>query len=797
VYIKSAHFNTYIESCGSDSTVITATVVDSDRNPIQGVTVRFRTNKGSFSSGSIVHEYTPGSATNAQGQVTATLYGVASEWGWDVVVEATDDSAPVAGDDPDDDTYNYDWQQLHDNYGQPINININQPSANIELAANPTTISRCGGEMSTITATVTVCGSGKSGVEVTFSTDRGVFDETGTTSATATTNGSGVATVHLKASTDGEGTAHVSANATVYGINLYTYTPVEVVISHDMLTLTANPFSVPPSQSTSTITAKLTTPSGVGISGKQVTFTTTAGTLNPTSGTTNANGEVSTTLSGVSQGGFAVVEATTTNRCNETIKQRCQVDFLQTAADDWPMFMRDNRHQGYARTNDGTSLTDFGNLVWTQPIDTAITDRNWTTGNHPNPAGGSTYIFEHPYIDSSPVHASDSSVIVGAWVGTYESYLNGSKGYLAAFNPTTGALQWDYPSGARNNDNLRLPGGISSTPAIATVSGQKRVYFGCMDGKVYCLNASTGALIWSFQTKKRDNSTAAKLIQSPIVYNGVVYIGNESARVYALNATDGTSAWTSPYDAPDLESGKEDITGVSSIAVANIGGSDLLYFGCDNGYLYCVNASTKAQVWSYRPDIYGCVESSPTIYAGNVYFGITYFRGVNLYAVNASTGEQVWATRLTPPGDPNQGEEVRATCAVMDNGVFVGEDTGHLFYRVNAQTGQIEPYQYPPNPFDAGSNNYFVGSAALSPAGYGIVGNDNGMLYALDKDDVTLLADYNTASVNYRTNGYVCSSPAISYAAQSGYKWIYVVSRSDNGREDGRGTLYAFRQNKN
>lgn len=102
-----------------------------------------------------------------------------------------------------------------------------------------------------------------------------------------------------------------------------------------------------------------------------------------------------------------------------------------------------------------------------------------------------------------------------------------------------------------------------------------------------------------------------------------------------------------------------------------------------------------------------------------------------------------------------------------------------------------------------GYYNYFVGSAALTPAGYGVVGNDNGMLYGFDKDDVTELAyvdtTYDPTSYQYSTsaNNFVCSSPAISYAAQSGYKWIYAVSRSDYGRGDGRGTLFAFRQSKN
>ena len=75
--------NTTIDAC-SGSTLITATVVDADRNPLEDITVRFRTNKGSFSDSSVVHNYTPANATNAQGQVSATLYGVPCEWGYDV-----------------------------------------------------------------------------------------------------------------------------------------------------------------------------------------------------------------------------------------------------------------------------------------------------------------------------------------------------------------------------------------------------------------------------------------------------------------------------------------------------------------------------------------------------------------------------------------------------------------------------------------------------------------------------------------------------------------------------------------
>ena len=90
-------------------------MVDADHNPIQGLTIRFQTDKGSFSSSSTVHNYTPTATTNSQGQVTATFYGVPSESG-DATVKATDDSAPLTGDNPNDDPYDYDWVKLHDQY---------------------------------------------------------------------------------------------------------------------------------------------------------------------------------------------------------------------------------------------------------------------------------------------------------------------------------------------------------------------------------------------------------------------------------------------------------------------------------------------------------------------------------------------------------------------------------------------------------------------------------------------------------------------------------------------------------
>ena len=59
---------------------------------------------------------------------------------------------------------------------------------------------------------------------------------------------------------------------------------------------------------------------------------------------------------------------------------------------------------------------------------------------------------------------------------------------------------------------------VQSSPAV--VNGV--IYFGSHDNNVYALNASTGALLWSF-------TTGGPVDSSPAVVNGVVYVGSSTA----------------------------------------------------------------------------------------------------------------------------------------------------------------------------------------------------------------------------------------------------------------------------
>ena len=102
---------------------------------------------------------------------------------------------------------------------------------------------------------------------------------------------------------------------------------------------------------------------------------------------------------------------------------------------------------------------------------------------------------------------------------TTENVLN--PGNVSSIGPV-----WSYTTGGSP---------LSSSPAVANGT----VYIGANDGKVYALNAATGALKWSHTGGGFDPS-------SPAVANGLVYIGFFRSKVYALNAVTGALKWSYP-----------------------------------------------------------------------------------------------------------------------------------------------------------------------------------------------------------------------------------------------------------
>jgi outer membrane protein assembly factor BamB len=61
-----------------------------------------------------------------------------------------------------------------------------------------------------------------------------------------------------------------------------------------------------------------------------------------------------------------------------------------------------------------------------------------------------------------------------------------------------------------------------SSPAICG----RKLYFGCEDKKVYCLESETGKKLWDFKT---DGT-----VSSPSISNGLMFVGSFDNKLYCF-----------------------------------------------------------------------------------------------------------------------------------------------------------------------------------------------------------------------------------------------------------------------
>jgi outer membrane protein assembly factor BamB len=130
-------------------------------------------------------------------------------------------------------------------------------------------------------------------------------------------------------------------------------------------------------------------------------------------------------------------------------------------------------------------------------------------------------------------------------------YAGSGTGTVYALNASTGALLWSYGTG-----------GAITSPAVANGV----VYVGSNDHNVYALNASTGAVLWSY-------ATGGMVESSPAVANGVVYLGSDDGNVYAFGLKKGRERSEAASERPSLKTLRPDFNLMVSQPVATPAGT--------------------------------------------------------------------------------------------------------------------------------------------------------------------------------------------------------------------------------
>lgn len=236
--------------------------------------------------------------------------------------------------------------------------------------------------------------------------------------------------------------------------------------------------------------------------------------------------------------------------------------------------------------------------------------------------------------------------------------------------------------------------------------------------------------LWNFKTAGSD-------VFTPIVANGYVYFASEMSEgppetLYCVDASTGSQVWNQ--------------TG------------DLLGFTVSNGNIYvgeglpgaiaCLNAYTGVQRWNYT---YGTDFGTPVVEGGIVYAGgqsysvSTGGEGGFIFALNASTGAEIWSF-LAPSGArfdensislPSNGQTMDVSGGYMYAVSAVLSDSDSSWhsgvYAFDASTGK-EAWNYTAlgefSSLVAGGQNVYVSSEFVDTTNYINSENASGKIYA-------------------------------------------------------------------
>ena len=180
-------------------------------------------------------------------------------------------------------------------------------------------------------------------------------------------------------------------------------------------------------------------------------------------------------------------------------------------------------------------------------------------------------------------------------VPTLSVYVGNGTGGLDKLDASTGRLIWTFQTQGKE------------IPAPALIANNT-AYFGSTDGSLHAVNATTGKEVWHF-------STGQTILGSPILANGVLYFGSDDSYLYAVNPSSGAKLW-SLYTGV----GREDVS-VGTPAVVN----GVVYATSTNNgthsYVLAVKAQTGAQIW--RQTANSELLSSPQVSGDKVYVAAT------------------------------------------------------------------------------------------------------------------------------------------------------------------------------
>ena len=349
--------------------------------------------------------------------------------------------------------------------------------------------------------------------------------------------------------------------------------------------------------------------------------------------------------------------------------------YLHTRSDDWPTFARTVGHTASA----SGALTPPLKLAWTQDIAAGMGNGSpvvvdsivfvgtlrgelcalsVSTGKRIGSISLGEAIQGSPVIDGSvafvPLSSSVQSITAfdlfegkPRWKKNYgdvevtpcllrqKIFFGNTAGTFFSIERATGDVRWKFEL----PDNATYKG-IRSSPAADSGT----IVFGADDGRVYALDAETGARMWTFDT-------GGPVVASPLIVSGTVFVGNRLGTFFALNLSSGRPAWQSHTGAPIYANG---VPAGDVVIVGNLAGEALGF-----------RVSDGMRVW--RTDLGGPINAGGAVAGGTVYIETM---KKQIYGLDTGDGAITWKAET--------GGRIRTSPAAAFGRLFVATDEHDL-----------------------------------------------------------------------------------------------------------------------
>lgn len=142
------------------------------------------------------------------------------------------------------------------------------------------------------------------------------------------------------------------------------------------------------------------------------------------------------------------------------------------------------------------------------------------------------------------------------------------------------------------------PNFFHRVPKSFPITDDRHVYFGSDCGTLWCLNATTGGVVWTFKVTTAGHKN---IWSAPALHRGHIYFGGYDGNVYCLDAVTGRELW---------RFGEAEWVGSSPAVAANLG---LLFIGLEfavpdkRGSVVALTLDTGRKVWEHitRKTVHG------------------------------------------------------------------------------------------------------------------------------------------------------------------------------------------------